>query len=59
VQRGLETVRVRGRGANVLLHDGYDQRMGADRSATVQVTDRLLTELTSSGSRIVTVDAWS
>jgi hypothetical protein len=32
--------------------------MGADRSATVQATDRLLTELLASGSRIVTVDAW-
>ncbi len=30
--------------------------MGADRSATVEATDRLLTELTASGSRFVTVD---
>jgi peptidoglycan/xylan/chitin deacetylase (PgdA/CDA1 family) len=58
VQRGLQAVRERGRGANVLLHDGYDQRMGADRSATVQATDRLLRQLLASGSRIVTVDAW-
>ena len=35
VQHGLHGARARGRGANVLLHDGYDQRMGADRSATV------------------------
>jgi hypothetical protein len=33
--------------------------MGADRSATVEATDRLLTELTASGSRFVTVDVWS
>ena len=59
VQRGLQTVRRRGRGANILLHDGYDQHMGADRSSTVQATDQLLTELATSGSRIVTVDAWS
>ena len=39
VQRGLQTVRARGRGANILLHDGYDERMGADRSATVHATD--------------------
>lgn len=58
VQRGLETVREQRRGANILLHDGYDQRMGADRSATVQATDKLLTALTANGSRIVTVDAW-
>jgi hypothetical protein len=33
--------------------------MGADRSATVQATDRLLTQLIASGSRVITVDAWS
>ena len=59
VQRGLQAARERGRGANILLHDGYHQRMGADRSATVQATDQLLTELAVSGSRIVTVDAWA
>jgi peptidoglycan-N-acetylglucosamine deacetylase len=59
VQRGLEAVRERGRGANILLHDGYDQRMGADRSATVQATDRLLAQLATNGSRAVTVDIWS
>jgi peptidoglycan/xylan/chitin deacetylase (PgdA/CDA1 family) len=59
VQRGIDTVHTRGRGANILLHDGYDQRMGADRSSTVLATDRLLTQLTSTGSRLVTVDAWS
>jgi peptidoglycan-N-acetylglucosamine deacetylase len=59
VQRGLEAARERGRGANILLHDGYDQRMGADRSATVQATDRLITDLTAGGSRLITVDAWS
>lgn len=58
VQRGIETARERGRGANVLLHDGYDQRMGADRSATVEATDLLLTERLANGSRFVTVDAW-
>lgn len=57
VQRGLETARERRRGANILLHDGFDQHMGADRSATVQATDRLLTQLAPS-SRFVTVDAW-
>jgi peptidoglycan/xylan/chitin deacetylase (PgdA/CDA1 family) len=59
VQRGLEATRERGRGANILLHDGFDQRMGADRSATVEATDRLLTDMLSHGHRFVTVDAWS
>jgi peptidoglycan/xylan/chitin deacetylase (PgdA/CDA1 family) len=58
VQRGLEATRGRGRGANILLHDGYDQRMGADRSATVEATDHLLTDLTANGRCFVTVDAW-
>lgn len=58
LQRGLQAVCRRGCGANVLLHDGYDQRMGADRSATVQATDRLLTEQLAKGVRFVTVDAW-
>src|ERR1700734_880208 len=48
VRRGLRSVRARGRGANILLHDGYDQHMGADRSATVQATDQLLTQLVAS-----------
>jgi peptidoglycan/xylan/chitin deacetylase (PgdA/CDA1 family) len=58
VRRGMEKARGRGRGANVLLHDGYDQRMGADRTATVEATERLLTELLAQDSRLVTVDAW-
>ena len=59
VQRGLQAVRERGRGANILLHDGYDQRMGANRTATVQATDQLLTQLRANGARLVTVDAWT
>ena len=58
LQRGLETTERRGSGANILLHDGYDQRMGADRSATVHATNRLLTERSASRNRFVTVDAW-
>lgn len=59
VQRGLEVARERGRGANILLHDGFDQRMGADRSAAVEATDRLLTDMLARGGRFVTVDTWS
>lgn len=58
LQRGLDRTRQCGTGANILLHDGYDQHMGADRSATVQATDRLLNERLANGSRFVTVDAW-
>jgi peptidoglycan/xylan/chitin deacetylase (PgdA/CDA1 family) len=59
VQRGVEAARERGRGANILLHDGFDQRMGADRSATVEATAQLLTDMLARGSRFVTVDAWT
>jgi len=59
VQRGIEAATGRGRGANILLHDGYHQGMGADRSATVEATDRLLAQLRANGQRVVTVDAWS
>ncbi|HEY4009011.1 MAG TPA: polysaccharide deacetylase family protein [Acidobacteriaceae bacterium] len=58
LHRGLHAAQQRGRGANILLHDGYDQRMGADRSATVHATDQLLTELAAQRTRLVTVDAW-
>jgi len=48
-----------GRGSNILLHDGFDQAMGADRSATLQLTHRLLEDAAREGRRPVTVDAWS
>lgn len=57
VQRGLEAARAKSTGANILLHDGFDQRMGADRSATVEATDRLLSSAQAQ-SRFVTVDVW-
>ena len=47
-----------GRGANVLLHDGFDQPMGTDRSCTLGATARLLTQFAGEGKRFVTVDAW-
>lgn len=59
VQRRIEAERGRGKGANILLHDGFDRRMGADRSATVEATDRLLTDALARGGRFVTVDAWA
>ncbi|HTV09398.1 MAG TPA: polysaccharide deacetylase family protein [Candidatus Aquilonibacter sp.] len=58
LERGLAAVRDKGKGANILLHDGFDRRMGADRSATVEVTDRLLQQRKAQGNRFVTVDAW-
>jgi peptidoglycan/xylan/chitin deacetylase (PgdA/CDA1 family) len=47
-----------GQGADILLHDGWDQAMGGDRSATVAVTRVLLQTLPAEGKCFVTVDAW-
>jgi hypothetical protein len=33
--------------------------MGADRTATVEATDRLLQRLAGTEKRLVTVDAWN
>lgn len=57
VRRGMRRARARGRGSNVLLHDGYDRAMGADRERTVQATAELLREL-GPADRVLTVDAW-
>jgi peptidoglycan-N-acetylglucosamine deacetylase len=57
VENGMRAVSRRGRGANILLHDGYDRAMGADRSHTVQATEMLLKKFGQT-HRFVTVDAW-
>jgi peptidoglycan/xylan/chitin deacetylase (PgdA/CDA1 family) len=58
VDGGLRRARSRGRGANVLLHDGSDIAMGFDRSDTVTATARLLQRFAGEGRRMVTIDAW-
>ena len=58
IERGLFRTRRQKRGANILLHDGYDQEMGADRSDTVRATELLLWKAREQGTRVVTVDAW-
>lgn len=58
VERGLRGARGRGRGSNVLLHDGFDQGMGCDRSDSVRATDLLLGKALGAGMRAVTVDVW-
>ncbi len=59
IDRGLTRARSRGRGANILLHDGGDRALGVDRSATVAVTATLLARWAQGGTRAVTVDAWN
>ena len=58
LDRGLRRARRRGTGANILLHAGFDQYLGADRSDTIRVTSRLLERFAANGTRTVTVDAW-
>ena len=58
IERGLKRTRRKHHGANVLLHDGFDQQMGADRSNTVRATELLLCKASEQGTRFVTVDAW-
>lgn len=58
VERGVGRLARRGRGANVLLHDGFDQHMGTDRGKTLRATERLLARFGAEGKRLVTVDAW-
>lgn len=54
----VDRLAARGKGANVLLHDGFDQRMGTDRSRTLGATEQLLARFANEGKRLVTVDAW-
>jgi peptidoglycan-N-acetylglucosamine deacetylase len=58
VARGMQRAQRRQTGANILLHDGHQQGIGADRSATVQATAALLERFAREGTRTVTVDAW-
>ena len=58
VTRGCERARHRHSGANILLHDGHQQGIGVDRSATVQATAELLQRFAQKSIRTVTVDTW-
>jgi peptidoglycan/xylan/chitin deacetylase (PgdA/CDA1 family) len=58
VEKGRRRAQLHHAGANILLHDGHQQAIGADRRATVQATAQLLHGFAREGTRIVTVDAW-
>lgn len=58
LERGIARNRRRGRGSNLLLHDGGHRGMGALRMDTVRAVDRLLTAHRGTATRFVTVDAW-
>ncbi len=58
IDADLERARQRGRGANILLHDGFDEHQGYDRGDTVRATASLLERASRKGRRMVAVDAW-
>lgn len=58
IDRGMRRAQARGRGTNILLHDGDGLRYGADRSDTLRATESLLQRFGTQGLRPVTVDAW-
>lgn len=59
LERDLVRVRRQGRGANILLHDGFDEQMGFDRSDSVRATELILLRAKEQGKSIVTVDHWA
>jgi peptidoglycan/xylan/chitin deacetylase (PgdA/CDA1 family) len=58
LDKGVARNRQRGRGSNLLLHDGGHRAMGAARMDTVRAVDRLLSARRGTATRFVTVDAW-
>jgi peptidoglycan/xylan/chitin deacetylase (PgdA/CDA1 family) len=56
---GIARNRKRGRGSNLLLHDGSHRGMGWARMDTVRAVDRLLGAQQGTETRFVTVDAWA
>jgi peptidoglycan/xylan/chitin deacetylase (PgdA/CDA1 family) len=64
LNKGIARNQRRGRGSNLLLHDGGHRAMGVARLDTVNAVDRLLTERLHASEqgaamRFVTVDAWA
>ncbi len=58
IEQGMIRADRRGRGANILLHDGFDKQMGCDRTDTVRATELLLLNAHENGRAVVTVNAW-
>jgi peptidoglycan/xylan/chitin deacetylase (PgdA/CDA1 family) len=60
VARGIARNRRRGRGSNIVLHDGGQAGLGQPRRATIEATELLLRRYESeSRTRFVTVDSWA
>jgi peptidoglycan/xylan/chitin deacetylase (PgdA/CDA1 family) len=59
LERGIARNRRRGRGSNLLLHDGGHLTIGADRSQSVEAVRLVLERHSPENVRYVTVDAWA
>jgi peptidoglycan/xylan/chitin deacetylase (PgdA/CDA1 family) len=59
LEAGIARNRRRGRGSNLLLHDGSHRGMGWARMDTVRAVDSLLTAHAGTDTWFVTVDAWA
>jgi len=58
IDAGIARNRRRGRGSNLLLHDGGHRTVGSERMETVRAVERLLSANKDGAMRFVTVDAW-
>jgi peptidoglycan/xylan/chitin deacetylase (PgdA/CDA1 family) len=59
LERGIVRNQQRGRGSNLLLHDGGHMALGAERSQSVEATRTILERYPPQTVRYVTVDAWA
>lgn len=58
IQHGIVRNRRSGRASNILLHDGSNQALGANRTPTVEATRQLLALSKTSAHQFVTPDRW-
>jgi peptidoglycan-N-acetylglucosamine deacetylase len=58
LERGIARNQKRGRGSNLLLHDGGHLTLGAERSQSVEATRMILERFAPGKVRYVTVDTW-
>lgn len=58
LMRGIARNQRRGRGSNLLLHDGGHLVLGTDRSRSIEATRLILSRYAPGTTRYVTVDAW-
>jgi peptidoglycan/xylan/chitin deacetylase (PgdA/CDA1 family) len=59
IDSGLQRATRRHRGGNILLHDGHQSEVEANRSDTIAATAALLERFAGTPTRMLTVDAWA